>query len=307
MRKFYLLVPCTKTKTLPPSPPLCAGALPTGLTTADRAGLWVRQLAEARGPLTPARALYAGPAWAVVRRLARRVEEHGGTVLVVSAGYGLVGLDAPLAAYDATFTRGQPNSVAPLAAGGDERPAWWAAVSEWAGPDAGGPRTVGDLVRRTPGASFLAVLSEPYLRALGPDLAAARTTLVGGDLAVLGPRTKALAGLHLPYASGLRGQAGGPLATLGLRLAERLLEELAPADWCAAGFQQALSGWGDEAVTPAPARRDRLDDDAVVAFIRRELTERPNASSATLLARLRRSGRACGQERFERLYSQPRR
>ncbi len=303
MRQFYLLVPCTKRKALPPPSSLQVGSLPTELSVIDRARLWVRRLMQADSRLTPARSLYAGPAWTTVNRVAQHVEKHGGTVLVVSAGYGLIGLNAPLAAYDATFSRGQPNSVVPAKAGTDERATWWATVAEWSGPAGSGPRTVTELIRAAPDAAFLAVLSEPYQQALRTDLTTARQALRDGNLVIVGPASKALAGLHLPYTAALQRRVGGPQATLGVRLAARLLHDLAPESWSADHFRQTLAHW--DADTPVSVRtpRARLDDDTLVAFIRQQMTTTPTVSAESLLAQLRRSGQACGKERFLRLHS----
>jgi hypothetical protein len=304
MRKFYLLVPCTKTKTARTSAHLRASTLPRKLSAVDRARAWVKRLQQASGSRQPARSLYTGAAWQVAQRLSHRVEEQGGEVFVVSAGFGLVRLDAPLVSYDATFTLGQKSSVIPGKPRIDERPLWWQTVADWAGPEANRPRTVTSLVRSAPDASFLVVLSEPYLRALQPDLEAARSAVAGGSLAVLGPHLNSLVDLLLPFSVRLQGRVGGPRSTLGLCLAAQLLDSLDPSDWSVSGFRQTLGRWVEALPASRSAPRTRLNDTAVRDFIREELDKTPGASTGSLLGRLRRSGRACGQERFERLFSE---
>src|SRR5437868_12287553 len=110
-----LIVSCTKRKTRHATASLRLRDLPGPATVEERSGAWISRLQAARSDLTPARDLYCGDHWAVVRSIAQCVPANAPAVRVwvCSAGYGLVTPDSHLAPYDATFTPRQPDSVVP--------------------------------------------------------------------------------------------------------------------------------------------------------------------------------------------------
>lgn len=97
-----LIVSCTKRKARAARAALRLRDLEPTATVAE----WVRRLQAERSDLLPARDLYCGDHWAVVRSLADGVPANGQAVRVwvCSAGYGLITPASRLAAYDATFT-----------------------------------------------------------------------------------------------------------------------------------------------------------------------------------------------------------
>ena len=104
----HVVVTCTDRKRLPVPAGLQLRSVPS---TGDRFDAWKKRLEQAERS-TPALDLYAGEAWQVVRELAP-VAPSGHTVSrwVVSAGYGLIGINTQLSPYGAAFSAGKLDSV----------------------------------------------------------------------------------------------------------------------------------------------------------------------------------------------------
>ncbi|HKB39811.1 MAG TPA: hypothetical protein VKD72_25470, partial [Gemmataceae bacterium] len=159
MPEVHLLVTCTKRKTRSPVPALMLRSV-QGETIEKKAGVWLERLRGRRAEAVPVQELYAGDHWSVVRSLAGATTSSGTRVRVwvCSAGYGLLTWDSRIASYEATFTPGQPDSVA---CGDGARSVesanqtWWELLASWAGPAPGMPRSVTALVGAFPRSYFL--------------------------------------------------------------------------------------------------------------------------------------------------------
>ena len=270
---------------------------------AAAADVWAARLRDAAGDTTPAAELYRGDHWTAAADTAAVAASAGGRAWVASAGYGLVPFDAPVRPYSATFAAGDPDSVSRFRApgGGAVQAAWWAAVAGWEGPSAGAPRLVADLAGRHPAELLLVTLSEPYLRALTPDLLAARDRLTSGDRLIV------LCGgapLGHPLADSLvrwdtRAQVvAGALASMNARVARRLLAEVQPRRLTLAAAPERVVGWATTAPSRTRPERRRVSDDEVRAFIRDRLGGTPRPSPSALHRELRDSGLACERLRF---------
>ncbi|HEX4607649.1 MAG TPA: hypothetical protein VH092_05525 [Urbifossiella sp.] len=267
------------------------------------ADLWITRLRDAAGVTTPASELYQGDHWKAATEAAAVAASADGRAWVASAGYGLIPFDAPVRPYSATFASGDPDSVSRLLAPEGEvvQAAWWSAVAGWEGPSAGAPRLVADVAARYPADLLVVTLSEPYLRALTPDLVAARAGLSSPDrLLVLcggAPPEHALAANLVRWDSRVQLVAGA-LASMNARVARRLLHEVQPRRLTLSTARERVAAW----VATAPSRsrpdRQRVSDEDVREFIRDRLTAFPQLSPSALHREFRDSGLACERLRF---------
>jgi hypothetical protein len=308
-----LIVSCTKRKTRDARASLRLRDLAGPATVEERVGAWIRRLRAERSGLLPARGLYCGDHWAVVRSIAEGVPGNGQAVRVwvCSAGYGLVTLDSHLAPYDATFTPGQPDSVVPsgLPAPREAIPAWWAALCDWKGPEGAACRSIAAVAAAHPDDFLLVALSTDYLTAVAEDLRAASSALSEPDrLAVICAGADTLTGLDthlLPCDARLQAVAGGALASLNVRLAARVLGS-SRKELSLARCRSLLRRWmSAEPERSAPARAPLTDDD-VTGFIRQSLARAPGLRPTPLLQLLRKQGKACEHGRFVRLFQEVR-
>jgi hypothetical protein len=267
------------------------------------AAAWVERLRDAAGDTTPASELYRGDHWKAAAEAAAVAVGGGGRAWVASAGYGLIPFDAPVRPYSATFAAGDPDSVSRLlAADGEAVPAaWWSAVAGWEGPSAGAPRLVAGLAARCPEDLLVVTLSEPYLRALTPDLIAARERLASRERLIV------LCGgapLDHPLAENLvrwdtRAQVvAGALASMNARVARRLLTEVQPRRLTLDSARERVAGWATVAPSRTRPERRRVSDDEVREFIRGRLAAAPQSSPSALHREFRDSGLACERLRF---------
>src|ERR1700693_298574 len=109
MSRVFFYTSCTLAKSVAPPPHLCAGKLPKA-SVLERQTEWRARIDRWEGERRTARQLYSGGHWSVVRSLDSAL--LGLQCFVISAGYGLVSIDASLAPYAATFAFGQEDSIA---------------------------------------------------------------------------------------------------------------------------------------------------------------------------------------------------
>src|SRR5215471_4317930 len=109
MSTLFFYTSCTLRKSVAPPAHLCAGELPEG-SVLERQAEWCSRIDAWEGERRMARELYAGGHWSVVRGFSNARPNL--RCFVISAGYGLVSIDARLAPYAATFALGHHDSVA---------------------------------------------------------------------------------------------------------------------------------------------------------------------------------------------------
>lgn len=284
-----IVVSCTATKSLRPDVEAQVRSLPDN---PDRLDEWARRLTR-QGTKRRLRDLYAGPMWRSALDLESQARALGFDVglWVASAGLGLAPACREAPAYEASFSPG-PDQVA-----GDpvERRAWWQGLRHVSIAGARGRhlREVRDTADQV-----LLALSPVYLEGLTEEL----EQLSDDDgVAVM---TSVPASTKYPLSSrGLRQRLRGTQMTLNARAAAKYLELVGNSRLGSQEGHELWSAWARTNRLPEPTARPRLDDDEVRSFIRTSVQNRPT-SRTRLLGELRRSGLACEQERFARLYTE---
>ena len=268
MRRVNLVVTCTKRKRLHPSQRMRlrdveSADLPSAFAE------WVYRLEVSDDETTTARELYAGDHWSVVQSLecAAHSSELDLKTWVCSAGYGLVGIDAKLRAYSATFSPQHPDSVLrwnPAKARSKRKELWWKLHQKWRGPDPSRPRSISGLAESDPETPLLIVASQEYLRAIGNDVRNASLQLRSTDsLIIISAGTKRLPELSsnlLPSCARLQTTVGGSLHSLNARLARRILSECSHRELRASELADRLRQWLQAAPENRRPVRKRLTD-----------------------------------------------
>lgn len=275
---------------------------------------WLQALQEPvdAGSSVPVRDLYAGDHWQVGTSLPALAEAQGSParLWVCSAGYGLLPLDARIAPYSATFSRGHRDSVWRP---GEEHThpeavhRWWSRLGDWAGPVPGAPRSLRALAARDPGARIWVVASPTYLQAMRSDLVETAGALDRRDsLVLISAGTRRLAGLDeslLRFDWRLQGAGGvlsGAAMSLNVRVAKLLLA--GGGSFSATDLNRRLRTLMREIPPKRPKRRERVSREQVEAFVRSELRADPAARATPLLRKLRGGlGWAFEEKRFRGL------
>lgn len=303
MTLVHVVTSCTDRKRTEVRPELHLRAVHLRSELARRASEWVSRLEAATGRM-PARKLYAGEHWAEFLRLLDRnrkddVELRG---WVISAGYGLISVDAALAPYQATFAPGAPDSVVPRRANWTSAD-WWTSLAQWAGPTPSAPRTLGDLLDLDPDGWIVIAASGTYLKALAPELetlareARDRVTLFAAGN---GGGGESYAGMQMHYDSRVLGKVGGSRVALNIRVLGHALNTGRKVDQLSmrAAVKDLMRG-----SPPVKAYdRKRASDEEVSLFIRQQLRMDATSAATPLLRLWRSEGRACEQKRFKDLF-----
>lgn len=278
---------------------------------------WERLSHHSEAPRYAANDLYGGEHWSVTRDALALLghADRDASLWVASAGYGLIPASAKLLPYSATFAQGTPDSVTSGPAPGQTRvdllQAWWRALCDLPGPQKEVPRSLGALARSAPNAPLLIVASPDYIRAMRLDLLTARDALAEPDLLTvisnhdLGSDA-ALAPHLIPVDERCRTVLGGTMQGLNARVARSLLEWGRSGPLTAPRLRERYDSMVSDAEKPPKFNRDRMDDKAVLVFLRRALAEDPRAGWTLLLRTLRGNGQACAQGRFRELHRQVR-
>lgn len=280
----------------------------------ERVSAWWQRLRHVDVERVVARELYGGEhwTWSLAAQAAAANSARDVHLWVASAGYGLIPGNAMLKPYSATFASSADDCVSRVLPSGWSRgdflAAWWSNLAGHRGPVPGAPRRLSDLAKGDPRAAIVVVGSPDYMRALEPDLAAAGGSLSSPARLVVFSNHRleggSLARSLVPIDERARARVGGTMQGLNARVAAELLGGLngrpVDAGLLRARFEQMVQ----DTVKPPKAQRPQVEDDTVIAFIRAELAKNPNARQTALLAEFRRSGQACEQGRFRRLFQQ---
>lgn len=305
-----VVVTCTKRKRLSPKRELQLRSV-KGRSLEEKNKLWLQGLKRAAGKKVTARDLYAGDHWSVVRALDRAVVESklAVNIWICSAGYGLVGLDAKLHSYAATFAVGFPDSITrgmPKLDPRESAKEWWGFLTKWKGPTNGSPRSVAGLAKIHPHSPLLVVASPNYLTALEDDLLNAAKSLKGtGRLMIVtsaSQRVSQLSEYCLPCSAVLQRVVGGARTSLNVRLARRLLEEIPADKFNHSTAQRKLVRLIRRQPKSERKPRQKTNDAAVERFIVEASKRDPRVGCDALLKRFRASGHACEYSRFRSLF-----
>lgn len=304
-RAVNLVVSCTNRKRYETAPGLSVRQL-VGPDVQTRLRAWKDRLKAVQADKCPAEDLYIGEHWSVVRDIPSEAKKRGWNIQlwICSAGYGLIQPETHIHSYQAAFTPGGMDAVAP--GGRREAQDWWKGVCSLPIPDEQGfPRTLTTLALRFPRTPMIVALSADYLKAVEEDL---RCVL---DLAFFhrhlsiiscGTRRENSPWKNnlLPCDGGHSTVLGGTLTSLNARVARFLF-----------GFQAhtepTVDYWSSlvqsiEKRTAPPVCRAPQSDAKVSKFIRAALRNTPSASKTKLLEEFRATGKACEQKRFGELY-----
>lgn len=277
----------------------------------SRVDEWVERLSQASGTQCAVKDLYSGDHWSIARDLdgTKMGSRRTVRVWVVSAGYGLLGLDHRIHPYAATFAIQHPDSVVTVRRGivpVQSQRQWWKRLTEWPGAWGRQPRTIAGLAAECPRAPLIVVASEIYLQALRDDLWAARQQLADPQyLAIISAGSRDLDGMrdHLvPCDARLESLVGGARQSLNIRVAKYVLGEIRGTLPTLPVLRERFT----ELLANAPEMRsyDRkpLRDEQVQAFIRKSVNREPQLRPTPLLRRLRDKGFACEYTRFLALF-----
>ena len=306
---LLVVATCSYGKRVVPTPDLEIRSLPTGSIQA-RVQEWSTRLEGAATERVPARRLYKGDHWTIIRELDDVGSATGLAVEVwiASAGYGLIPMNAEIASYGATFAPGHEDFVLGRRPLGKDNllTEWWSRIATWSGPAPSAARTVTDLAQQHPDTPILVIASRPYARALETDLLEASDALDSPELlsivAIGLDATSPLAEFVLPGDARFSTWLGGTLTSLNARVARAILEHV--NEW---GVRRGGIGTGlverlNKLSPYTQPKRKIREDDEVREYIRAALEANPKAAHSRLLRSFRSEGYACEQGRFRRLY-----
>jgi hypothetical protein len=222
---------------------------------------------------------------------------------VLSAGYGLIPIDAALHSYAASFSAG-PDKVTEL----NDAPAWWTELAEWQGPAPTKPRTLTALVERTKEGQTLIAASAPYVRAIRSDLVDGIEHSSPKNVAVISAGFKgdeALNSILLDcddrFLDKTNGQ-GGTAHTLNAKLAAWALDSYTDWEHDFAVLHRIFRDRRSQLTARGRPQRRQCTDKEILSFIEKSVATSPVKARSILLHELRDSGSACEQSRFKKLY-----
>lgn len=311
-----LLVTCTKSKTLKPSPELHLGSIKQ--RNVERVAVeWIDRIERCRSEEEHVSRLYKGGHWSVVRELSRLGTRNATEptkdvfirVWVSSAGYGIVPFNSKIHSYSATFGGDQdPDSVSRLECTRIRSSTfsyWWELLSKWDGPSPGSPRTICGLLETHPGDWLVIVASRPYLSAMLDDISRACSTPGWKDRILIvsstGDRIAELTDLVVPCDARLQNDLGGARHSLNIRIAKDIIMNVRPF------ARRRIHEYLQHKLCLGRIQRysrKPMSDEEVRNFISLCLSNQRGQSATHLLRLLRSKGFACEQRRFHKIFSQ---
>jgi hypothetical protein len=306
-RSVHVVVTCTKRKRFIVSPRSRVSSV-DGSIPEIRALEWIARLESDNGPKISAVQLYAGEHWRIVQSIASSTWVGSSVrIWVLSAGYGLVPIDAALTPYAATFSPTDSESIYNESSGLPWRPfceRWWKTLTGWSAvPHV--PRTLADVTRGDPDATVLVAASETYLNVIGPDLRVVRESRADPEnLTIFSAGARPITGISDNFASfdaRVRMTLGGSLMSLNVRALQDALSAGPP--YRVSRTNDRLHELSTAALPMTKIHRQSMTDDQVLDFIAAELRQNPSAKWSPLLRKLRDERRlACEQKRFRTLF-----
>ncbi len=302
---LHLITTCTNRKRGSVAPERRMRAVDPGSIEARSDQWWGYLAASPDGELVPARDLYVGPHWLRSLEAARLAKDSGVfdavSVHVISAGYGLLGVDQLVAPYSATFTPGHADSVV---APHEDPPDWWSALAAQ-GLDSG-VRRIRDLVDATSDARLVVIASPLYLHAIGRDLLEASEHLDDESTSVVcgGRVPTKLQHLALALDGGKARGLNARMIDLGAAATAHLASTVRDHAFERSAASRILNEIPSEAA-PSSVRRGRTaTDEEVRERVRHGLSTEPESKTA-MLRRIRREGEiACEYRRFGQLFAE---
>ena len=311
---LLIVATCSYGKKVAPPPELKIRSLPSG-SIATRVQEWSTRLETTSAERTPARDLYKGDHWTAVREL----EVVGSSVglraemWIASAGYGLIPMNAEIAAYGATFAPDQQDYVLDRTSTNKKTASseWWSRITSWRGPMPRVARSLTELAEQHSNTPMLVIVSQPYARALELDLLGASGMLDSSkNLSIVSiglESSSPLAEFVLPGDARFSTWLGGTLTSVNARVGKAIVERVHEWGLTRGGIGRGLSARLEDLDPYAQPKRESRGDDEVRTYIRTALEENPTTTHSRLLRSFRAEGYACAQDRFRRLYEDVRR
>ena len=277
----------------------------------DGFNAWIERVNGSKHDTLPARSMYAGDHWSVATSLEQIAASSGykAAIWVCSAGYGLIGIDSEINPYSATFSSSHPDTVCRWSNGKYRRSykeIWWQLLTGWPGPDPDAPRSIADLAAAEPARPLVVVASREYMEGIFNDCKRAREELEDPNLlSIVSVGSRDLPGLSanlLPSDISLRLMVGGSVRALNIRYTRKILEEVGFQDLRASVLHRKCTTLVAQSPKLPTISRAQTSDDEVQKFIWAALKQYGMTGHTVLLRRLRESGRACGQNRFSRIF-----
>jgi hypothetical protein len=246
--------------------------------------------------------MYCGGAWVPVLNLLADPKNH---VWIVSAGHGLLSPEAEIPPYSATFSMGQPDSVAPPPSPSFTTQDWWNECCRMRSNRIG-PSCLADVAKGSPDTPLIAALSTEYLDAVRFDLIEARESLSSPNLLIIissGSRKDGIfADNLLPCDSRMENKVGMGRSSLNVRILHHVMRRY--SDKLSAPLLRNIYGRIQNTLQKSTyPSRSRATDEEVIAFIRSSTTKSASLSHSRLLRQFRDSGMACEQSRFRTLFT----
>jgi hypothetical protein len=305
MGALFFYTSCTLSKSIRPPKHLCARELPQG-SVLERQGEWRSRIDAWGGERRIARELYAGGHWSVVRGLVSARPSL--QCFVISAGYGLVPIDAYLVPYAATFAFGHHDSIARSRgkSASEENVEWWNALSNWRPVGKEGARSICESLTRERTGIHVFALSTSYLDAISEDLARGRQQLADPSRLIIVSTGRArygeLNGNVIPAPAELQMLLGGGLVSLNARVAAEAINSISVPDLTVERVHKFVGELALRAKPRILIKRCPASDKEVVSFIKKAAREERRPSYTNLLRSFRHSGRACEMKRFRTLF-----
>jgi hypothetical protein len=305
VRRVNVIVSCTRRKNGLAAPSRQIRTYRLAGTLSRSLQCWIDRLASVpEEERVCARDLYAGDHWQVVRSLPGNVAGTPVHIWVVSAGYGIIPIDATLAAYDATFSRGHEDDIGLLDPDAQRKRVlqeWWDGLADWEGPVKGQPRSLNQLARTRPGEAFVVALSGTYVRVLQRDLGSLISAAGHEAVSVFSAGTTGRLPGRVHYDGRWQRRLGGSLMSLNIRACRLALSTATGATRSA--LQSALDCNGGRIRQSRQPNRPRLSDRQARTMILRFLKREPQGTWSSALRWLRDEQRmACEQKRFKHLF-----
>ena len=309
---LHVVVSCKSRKTMAVSRELCMSSI-QATSLDERAKTWIERLRKAPASRRNAADMYAGDHWKLVLKIPAAAGKDAKVKLwVVSAGYGVVGIDSPLKPYSATFIPTHSDSVVPMGSSFTASQ-WWREITRRV-PQQGLPRRVTDIatLAQRDGGYLLLALSKPYARALAEDICAAsellpdRIALVSVGLSAASNGREGIGKVLLPVEARLKNvhQFRGAMQGLNARIAYNIVAKYKRWYPNTEKLRHLIRRWVQSADPLTRYDRKKLSDDQIRSYIRTHVNPARRRSKSLLLRSLRDSGKACEQGRFSRLYTE---
>lgn len=260
------------------------------------------ELLHYNGETVAAIDLYLGDHWSI----AREIYKKNKLVWVISAGWGLINIETPIYPYNATFTKGDPNSVSYPDVNNSaiqQNRKWWNDLHKRRCLDF----SIEKLFEDFSGDYFFIAVSPQYINVIEPELAELKKkgVITSKNTFILTSGKglqESLRELQYLVSEDFCSILGGSRISLNIRLARYLMEGCDSHDDIQEFVTQKYNLLCDSSKPAKKYDRIKLSDEEVISFIKKVITDEDIRSATAGLKKLRSKGMACEQKRFGHLF-----